>query len=102
MFVAVVYKNNEDTAPNSHRDTGGWEAFVADTEEEAVKKALVHARAWESLPRFKEVANSFGPSSVKADGLYGPYDILVGELGKKVKRFQYETEDAPATAWDFA
>ncbi len=75
MFVAVVYKYHDDTAPKSHRTGGGWESFLGNSEEEAVEQALIATARYET-----EVGR-------------GPYKILVGEASKEVSRFQYTLID---------
>jgi len=88
MFVAVVYKFHEDTFPKSHRPEGGYEAFLGETEQEAVEAALTQAQRWELMPKvaqFNLATNKYDPPKY-----YGPYQILVGELGKEAKRFSYK------------
>lgn len=85
MFVAVVYFNHQDTGPyQSHRDTGGFEAFLGATKEQAVEKALLWARRWETTPKFTN--NSLDPKPK----YYGPYQVLVGELTEEAKTVKYE------------
>lgn len=83
MFVAVVYKFHFDTDPASHRDTGGWEAFLGNTKEEAVQAAEFQTRQWESQPAYVTDPTT-GRQKLKQ---YGPYQILVGELTEEAVRF---------------
>jgi hypothetical protein len=83
MFIATVYKFQEDTYPNSHRPDGDYASFIGDTEEEAVKAAITATQRWESNSIYKDGRYKY----------YGPYDILVSEATKKVNRFKYKLID---------
>lgn len=77
MFVAIVHKDQPDTGPDSHRDTGGWEAFVGYTQEEAIDKAVAFVKVWET-----QLGSNGKPR--------GPYRVLVGELTTEAKLSRYE------------
>lgn len=79
MFIAVVYKHHADTDPQSHRPGGGWEAFLDYSKDGAVKQALAAAQRYENTPSFS--------SGTGAPKVYGPYQVLVGELTEEADRF---------------
>lgn len=85
MFVAVVYKYHPDTEPDSHKDHGGWESFLAETKEGAIEKAILAAQRWENQPKSK-LDQTIKTVTTK---YYGPYQILVGELTEEAKRTNY-------------
>lgn len=72
MFVAVVYKMQDDTYPLSHKPDGDYACFVADTKELASALAIKAVLRWEG-----NHPDPFGKESRK---YYGPYEVLVGEL----------------------
>lgn len=90
MFVAVVYKDHEDTAPKSHRPEGGWECFCGNTEAEAVQQALTSVQRWETQYNFDARNPAGAQVSPRQAKPYGPYQILVGEVTQQVRRFDYE------------
>jgi hypothetical protein len=72
-----VYKNHNDDRTQydsavSHRETGGWEAFLGHSEAEAVQKAMFWVQKWETTGKHQ-------------------YEIVVGEINQKVARFNYTT-----------
>lgn len=95
MFVAIVYINHDDSGPyDSHRDTKGWEAFLADTAEEAAAKAKLWADRWQLTPKVQPVQYdpATGTNKVPPPKYCGPYTILVGEVTKQAKAIEVELE----------
>lgn len=89
MFIAVVFKYHYDTHPDSHKDHGGWESFLANTKDEAVQKAITAATRWEIQPKTTTAYDSMGRSVESKAKYYGPYQILVGEVNEEAVRNNY-------------
>lgn len=99
MFVAIVFKDHPDTSPDSHKDHGGWESFLAHKKEDAVAKAILAAQRWETQPKVTQKCDSKGIPLVSTTKYYGPYRILVGEVTEEAARVNYSLQKFDEDVW---